>query len=233
MIYFVAGAVALTGALLIIRVFVSADPTRLAASARQAAIALAALATGALVLLLISRIGIAPAIVIAAALSPLGYRAWRSWRTASGPAPGRVSEVETAYLRMHLDHDSGTMGGRVRRGRLRGADLKDLSWSELIALWHECRAEDEDGTRLLEAYLDRLAPDWRASSQDDRMGPAAAGDGMSEAEAYAILGLKEGAGDKEILEAHRRLMQKLHPDHGGSTWLAAKLNRAREVLLAS
>ena len=54
---------------------------------------------------------------------------------------------------------------------------------------------------------------------------------MSFEEAYAILGLSSGADAEAIKEAHRRLMVKLHPDHGGSDYLATKINRARDVLL--
>jgi len=101
----------------------------------------------------------------------------------------------------------------------------------------ECRAEDEEGARLLEAYLDRVRPDWRdefagagAGAGTGGGAKSAAGD-MTVEEAYAILGLSPGADDEAIKEAHRRLMVKLHPDHGGSDYLATKINRARDVLL--
>jgi hypothetical protein len=162
---------------------------------------------------------------------------WQRRQSAKERPPRRSSEVETDYIRMRLDHDSGTMSGMVRRGPFQGRRLDELTLSELLALWRQCRVEDEAGANLLEAYLDRLMPDWRVAAQ--RAGSAGGGktsprpaDAMTRAEAYEVLGLSWGAGESEIREAHRRLMMKLHPDQGGSTYLAAKLNRAREVLLA-
>ena len=101
----------------------------------------------------------------------------------------------------------------------------------------ECRAEDEEGARLLEAYLDRIHPDWRDELAGERASGGAGGGtrpasgDMTVEEAYAILGVKPGATPEQIKEAHRRLMVKLHPDHGGSDYLATKINRARDVLL--
>ena len=160
----------------------------------------------------------------------------RRRQAAKDRPPRRSSEVETDFIRMRLDHDSGAMSGIVRRGPSEGRRLDELTRSELITLWRQCRVEDLPGANLLEAYLDRLMPDWRVDAQ--RTGSAGGGkgggraaDAMTRAEAYEVLGLSWGAGESEIREAHRRLMMKLHPDQGGSTYLAAKLNRAREVLL--
>ncbi len=145
--------------------------------------------------------------------------------------------MTTPFLRMNLDHDTGTMEGTILRGRFAGMRLEELAAADLLALLRECRAEDEEGARLLEAYLDRVRPDWR----DELAGERTAGTGrgntsstsgdMSVEEAYAILGLSPGADAEAIKDAHRRLMVKLHPDHGGSDYLATKINRARDVLL--
>jgi hypothetical protein len=150
---------------------------------------------------------------------------------AASPSPGRASEVTTDYLRMRLDHVSGTMSGSVQRGRLLGRYLAELSSEELIELWRECVIKDAQGAKLLEAYLDRVMANWREASRVQ--GNAASGNGgaMTREEAFAILGLAEGAGEAEIRDAYHRLMMKLHPDKGGSAYLAAKLNRAKEVLL--
>jgi hypothetical protein len=164
--------------------------------------------------------------------APLLLQAWRSWRAArtfsrGGQAsPGQESRVETAMLEMVLHHDSGRMTGRVKRGRFEGADLADLDLPMLRALMAECAAEDPDSAPLLEAWLDRSHPDWReAASPPVPDGP------MTRAEALAVLGLAEGASEAEIRSAHRRLMRTAHPDQGGSAWLAARLNAARDLLV--
>jgi len=129
------------------------------------------------------------------------------------------------------------MTGTILRGRFSGMRVEELGSADLLALLRECRAEDEEGARLLEAYLDRLHPDWRDELAGERAGGGSGGGArpasgdMSVEEAYAILGLSPGADTEAIKEAHRRLMVKLHPDHGGSDYLATKINRARDVLL--
>jgi DnaJ-domain-containing protein 1 len=137
---------------------------------------------------------------------------------------------------MKLDHDTGSMSGQVRHGPFAGRRIEDLDQDELIVLWRQCVAEDESGARLLETYLDRLRPDWRQAASGgaggrSNGGAGASSDVMTREQAYAILDLTPGANDDEVKEAHRRLMMKLHPDHGGSTFLAAQINRAKEFLL--
>jgi hypothetical protein len=180
-------------------------------------------------------------LVIAAlgALSPvimaiiLGRRRAKATR---GPSPGRQSEVNTRFLRMTLDHDSGEMTGVVCRGSFEGAHLDELGLSDLLSLWQECRSEDPQSAAVLEAYLDRQhAETWRDAAEE-RFGGADArrpadGGAMSQEEALEILGLEKDPREADIIEAHRRLMQKVHPDHGGSNYLASKINEAKDLLL--
>jgi hypothetical protein len=143
---------------------------------------------------------------------------------------GQASRVKSAWLEMELDHDTGAMQGRVLRGAHEGADLDSLGVATVAALVGEV---DEESRALLLAYLDRREPGWREHAQGD----AAAGrrrpssGKMTEEEAYQILGLQPGASADDIGRAHRSLMKKLHPDQGGSTYLAARVNEAKDILL--
>jgi hypothetical protein len=143
------------------------------------------------------------------------------------------SIVETPFLRMRLDRTTGEIRGEVLAGRLAGRQLYDLSPADLRELHAELLQGDAESARLLGAYLDRvMGADWRAGAgaEDAAAGSSRSGR-MSRSEALAVLGLKEGAQREAIVEAHRRLMQKLHPDRGGSDYLAAKINQAKDVLL--
>ena len=217
--------------------FVSADPARLGRFIRWFAVSLGALGVGTVLVLLIASDRLAPALALMGMLAPViirGKHCWRQWRNAAGPTPGNVSEVATDYLRMRLDHDSGGMSGTVLRGTFAGRRLDELGESELTALWHECRIADEASAQLMESYLDRIRPDWRdepGPKQSSGGARASTSDAMTRDEAYAILGLASGADAAAIKDAHRKLMMKVHPDQGGSTYLAAKINRAKEILL--
>ena len=161
---------------------------------------------------------------------------WQRIKAAAGPTPGQASEIATRFLKMTLDHDSGVMSGEVLDGRFAGRRLEELGLAELVELWRECRAEDTQSAAVLEAYLDRTQGEsWREAAGAAPGGESAAADGgpMTREEAYGILGLEPGAGEAEIREAHRRLMQKIHPDHGGSNYLAAKINQAKDLLLGT
>lgn len=152
---------------------------------------------------------------------------------------GNQSHVSSDILEMTLDHDSGNMSGKILKGPMEGRELADLSESEFLELLRYCRAQDEDSARLLESYLDRRFGDsWRADDKasDDGSEAGESGAGgtsgpLTENEALDILGLEPGASRDEIIKAHRRMMQKLHPDHGGSNYLAARINEAKACLL--
>jgi DnaJ domain len=228
MLALVGGVTILVGLLLLVYLFVNADPAKLARGLKWTAIGAAGLLF--LYLLLSER--------FALIWLPLTL-AWPYLRRArslfggfrGGTGGGQASEVSTPYLRMHLDHETGTMAGTVLAGRFAGMQLDELARADLLDLLRECRTEDADGARLVEAYLDRIHPNWRDDFTGGQQSPPRAGVDMTVDEAYDILGLAPGADAAAIKEAHHRLMMQLHPDHGGTDYLATKINRARDVLL--
>jgi hypothetical protein len=143
---------------------------------------------------------------------------------------GQTSRVRTAFIEMALDHDSGAMGGLVLAGRFQGRTFESL---DIKALVERLTEVDDESRALLVPYLDRRDPGWSEHAQSDAAaGRGAASSGkMSEQEAYQILGLEAGASADAIGRAHRALMKKFHPDQGGSTYLAARINEAKEILL--
>jgi len=152
---------------------------------------------------------------------------WLKGRQGSA-ANSHNSQVETALLRMVLDHSTGELRGEVLDGEHRGRQLDELDRAQLDALLESFRSRDADSARLLESYMQkRFGDSWEGGhtpppQQDSRMGRA---------EALAVLGLDEGADEAAIVAAHRHLMQRLHPDRGGTDYLAAKLNQAKDTLL--
>ncbi len=224
--------------LLLAQGFVSANPKNLARIIRY---------SGAAILILLSipaflrggpSLGL-PLLGLAFLL--LGWRTpffpWSSgpWGPGTGPArrsAGQTSSIETASLAMTLDHDTGAMDGEVRTGRFQGRLLSELSIQELLALLEEFRTQDLDAARLLEAYMDRhRREEMNAAGYRGGESGAPPSGAMTEEEAWAILGLEPGADREAIIAAHRALMKKLHPDQGGSTYLAMKINQAKETLL--
>jgi hypothetical protein len=166
---------------------------------------------------------------VATIAAPLIVR-WLQRRPSGGfsqPGTGQRTEVRTAFLEAWIDHATGDVGGRVLTGRFAGRPLDSLPEADLRALHAEC-AGDADSLRVLESYLDRrLGADWRKAEAPPR-GPRT---DMTRQEALATLGLQEGATDEEIRTAHRRLILRMHPDAGGTAELAARINRAKDVLL--
>jgi hypothetical protein len=232
-LYVLAGVALLVLLLMAVRWFVSAPPAQLAVLVKWAVGFLGVV----LILFLVVRgqFLLVPLVGLAT-LWPMLKRVWSQVRNAGGPAQGQRSTVETPYLRAELDHDSGAMEGIVLAGRFRGATLAELGLLELMSLLAECRIHDPDAAAVLEAYLDRVRPDWRdtaeaaAESGAGGAGGSTSSAAMTREEAYRILGLEPGADEKAVRDAHRRLMLKLHPDQGGSSYLAAKINQARDLL---
>jgi hypothetical protein len=149
-------------------------------------------------------------------------------------ASGSNSRVRSQLIEMTLDHDTGEMDGAVLAGAFAGRQLGSLDKAGLQDLLAECHAGDPDGVRLLEAYLDRRFPDWREdtrSEEQSRTDAQPSSGVMTADEAYQVLDLQPGATLDQIRQAHRTLMKKLHPDQGGSTYLAARVNQAKDILL--
>ena len=234
MSYVLLGGVALLVVLALYQYLRGLDRGVLRRALRYGVVGVAGLAAVAMVL--VRRIDIA-LFLGAAALT-----VWRSGRLGpfsfEGPPEGNVSRVRSRYFAMALDHDTGAVEGRVLAGRFSGADLIDLGEDDTRALIAEVEA-DPDSLHLLESWLDANRAGWReyfAETASTGAGSAGAGEASAgpldpRAEAYEILGLKPGASDEEIKAAHRDLMKAVHPDHGGSSYLAARINQARDRLL--
>ena len=154
-----------------------------------------------------------------------------SLRSQGSASAGQSSTVTTDILRMQLDHDSGELQGEVLQGAYEGWRLADMTREQLQELLAFCQASDADSVQLLESYLAQRFPGESSFGQGRRQAPPSGSNGMSRAEALAILGLDEDASNEDIVAAHRRLMQKLHPDRGGNDYLAAKINQAKDFLL--
>jgi hypothetical protein len=211
--------------------FAKSDP-------KQAAKLMRSLGGGAALLFaafLLIRGEIGPAITVG--VLGLGLLGWVAFWPINifGPrlqTAGQVSRVRTAFLEMELDQATGRMGGRILAGSHQGASLDTLDVATLVGLLGAIDAGSRD---LLAAYLDRRQAGWREHAQHDAgagRGRTSARSGkMTEEEAYQILGLQPGAGAQDIARAHRSLIKKLHPDQGGSNYLAARVNEAKDVLL--
>jgi hypothetical protein len=231
MLAFILGILVLVLLLFAIKSFSKADPKQLARLLRYIGGGVALLI--AVFLLLRGQIGLAISIGLFG-LGLFGYLSlWPiNFGTRTQKTAGQVSRARTKFLEMELNLDTGTIRGQVLEGRYQGAALDDLDLSALINL---LSGMDEDSRQLLAGYLDRRHPRWRGQSMGDNAEKNRSRDSrntrMTEEEAYQILGLQPGASAADVARAHRLLIKKLHPDQGGSTYLAARINNAKEVLL--
>jgi hypothetical protein len=213
-----------------VAIFLRAEPAKLAGGLRTAGPVFLAL-LGA-VALLVGRGGLG-GMMLSAALA--WYGSMRMKRPPARLPPGKRSTVRTAALEMELDHDTGGLEGMVLAGRREGRMLGAMDLDELTELYRELAA-DPESRQLLETYLDGRFPVWRDNAQadgDEGLGVAPGSGAMTKEEAYKILGLEAGAAAADVRKAHRRLMQRLHPDIGGTSFLAARINEAKDVLLSN
>lgn len=243
MVWIVLIVFALIGLGLLIHWFVRTEPRQVLKTLRWAGLALAVIVG--VILIATKQFQLIYALAIFLLPWLLRVRAFRNrMKSARGPTPGQASEVRTRFVVMQLDHDTGHMDGVVQEGPFAGRMLSDLSLDDAVDLFRQAVAEDEASAQVLQAYLERMhGEDWRARA-GGAGGGAGAGAGTAGGgsagpgpgpigveEARAILGVGPGASDDEIKRAHRSLMKQFHPDHGGSDYLAARINEAKEVLL--
>ena len=232
--YFILGICLLAALGLMGKFGLMADPKTLARILRISAFGICAVAAAFLLFTGRFALGLPLAFVAAAflrrwALPRLGPRLSQS----PGRSPGSTSNVETVYLRLELDHDSGAMRGEVLQGTYAGRDLSALNHEQLMELLAECQRHDGESAQILEAYLDRShGPEWhqQTDGNGDEQRQASVGP-MTMEEAREVLGLESNPSPNDIREAHKRLMLKMHPDKGGSSYLAAKINQAKDILL--
>jgi len=235
------GILVLVAVMMLGRWFATASPAGMARTVKWTGAALLVgggaflLATGRLAWVFAAALGLVPWILRGLHVHGI-YRVMRARinrMNGNGRATaGGESRVDTRFLRMRLDHDSGRLTGEVTDGPYRGRKLAELSFDEAMDLHRQCAA-DVQSAQVLEAWLDRTWEDWRERPQaaaEPPPSPDHAGE-MSRSEAFAVLGLKPDAAPAEVKAAYRRLMGVAHPDHGGSDYLAAKINQAKNLLL--
>ena len=233
----IAGAVAVLVLYLLLQMFRAANPATLARAIK--------IAGGVISLAVAAFVGLKGELAVAIPLGIFGagLLGWSPFQTTGfgnigtifggggQRSPGQDSRVRSQFFEMKLDHDSGTLTGRIVAGPHAGHSLDEFDLPQLAAMIPDL---DGESVALLESYLDRRFPAWRQDAQGNAAGGqrrAASSGKMTDEEAYQILGLQPGAGRDEISRAHRTLMKKLHPDQGGSTYLAARVNEAKDTLL--
>ena len=217
------------GGIWLIRFFAKTSPAQIPGFTRKAA--------GAACIALAGFLALRGAMQAATAVFMFGLGLFGAGAVQNGfpwtrKTPGQRSRVVTSILAMELDHDTGRMDGEILAGAFKGRALSSLSESELAVLRQFCSAAADQSLDLLDAWIDRAKPGWRTGNAG-RQGQPKPATAMSREEALSVLGLKPDAKPEDIRNAHRNLMKQFHPDRGGSDYLAAKINQAKDVLLST
>lgn len=236
----IAGCLLLVCLLLFMRSFAVADPKMVSFAAKAACIGIVIVLMGFLVFSgRISWIlGLLP-FLLPFLLRKISVGIGGSLGRSSGGTQRHTSNVRTPFLDMRLDHETDELDGDILQGPHAGRQLSAISMDDLLQIIQWVRANDRKSALLLEAYLDRRCPDWRTrlheadahQAGDRQNGGTEPAGAMSASEAYRVLGLEPGAPETEIRAAYHRLISSVHPDKGGSSFLAAQVNRARDILL--
>ena len=216
--------------------FARSDPGRLGTAVTATSIGFGVL--GGILLLLGSRGGLLVLAVAGGLYLIFNLHGWWLQQRGASGSIGQRPPIVTKYLNVVADANTGKLYGTVLAGRFRNRRLTELSLEQLLEVRKQCRSDDADATALIEAYLDQVyGTAWKAKAEGgpfESARPAnATGTVMTRAEAFEVLGLQPGADDAEIREAHHRLMMRLHPDQGGSDYLATRINQAKDVLLGA
>lgn len=174
--------------------------------------------------------GLAALIPIGKLVIGLGMRAL-PWLNVLSKLKTSPSQFRTQSLLVEINFASRQMDGEVLQGEFKGLRLSALSAEQLQTLATSLREQaDRESAMLLQAYLLRKNQNTGSQQSQDSY-QASSFNQLSDEEALEILGLESGATREEIIKAHKRLVQRLHPDRGGSDYLAAKINAAKDHLV--
>lgn len=148
-------------------------------------------------------------------------------------ATGRDAVFRTAHLEVRFLVKTSQLEGRVIKGLYEGELLHAMSTQQLQELAQAYQEQDKKSYYLVQVFLQRAGA---AGAQQQYENRDKSGGGFPSSptreEALLILGLSGNPDKGEIVAAHRKLIQKLHPDRGGNDYLAARINQAKDVLLS-
>ncbi len=147
------------------------------------------------------------------------------WQRATGAS--LAPKIKTAALEISISLANGNIDGKILQGEHAGQPLSALNRVQLEQVLATWRGADRESTLLLNAYMARRFAGTQSNGERQPPPPASH---LNIDEARQILGVQDTATREEIIKAHKRLIQKLHPDRGGNDYLAAKVNAAKDLL---